>query len=501
MTHYLEKEFFTLLKEDASVFRFIKAGALDGIWYWDLDHPAHEWMSPTFWRTLGYDPSAREHLASEWQDLIHPDDLQVALENFQMHLDDPSHPYDQVVRYRHQEGHWVWIRCRGMAIRDDAGTPHRMIGIHIDVTEVQHSRAIQRLYEHTPALLLALTANHTIEFVSERWLSHFGYTRDAVIDREVEAFLTEASHQRFEADLRPRLVADGVGEGEPLEWICGDGSTREIELSATTEHHHGRVTRTLIAMRDVTELNHSNRALQRRTQQLERSNKDLEQFAFAASHELQEPLRKINGFTDLVLDEDGDKLSDNSLSYLQVVQRAVLRMKSLIDALLSFSLLQPANRLTFQEVDLAEVFNEARGALSLRLEETGGRLEVVGDLPIIEGEPTHLHHLLQNLLSNALKFHKPDTPPHVRVSASVMDGWCELRVEDNGIGIEPRYQARIFQVFKRLHGRSQYQGTGIGLALSLRIAEHHGGTLNVQSQLGEGATFIARLPVHPQEHI
>ncbi len=140
---YLKDELYSLIQTDHNVFEFLEAGSLDGIWYWDILDPTKEWLSPGFWRTFGYDPAEKEHLASEWQDMIHPDDLQTALENFRLHLEDPSHPYDQVVRYEHKNGSTVWVRCRGLAIRDEAGNPIRMLGAHNDLTKQMEAHAQQ----------------------------------------------------------------------------------------------------------------------------------------------------------------------------------------------------------------------------------------------------------------------------------------------------------------------------------------------------------------------
>ncbi len=135
-SHYLKDELYRLVSSQPEIFDFLQEGSLDGLWYWDLQDPEHEWMNARFWELLGYDPAERQHLASEWQDLIHPDDLKLALENFQKHCEDPSHPYDQVVRYRHRNGRTIWVRCRGIAIRDESGTPVRMLGAHNDLTEL-----------------------------------------------------------------------------------------------------------------------------------------------------------------------------------------------------------------------------------------------------------------------------------------------------------------------------------------------------------------------------
>jgi PAS domain S-box-containing protein len=132
--HYLKQELYALVQSDPAIFEFIQSGSLDGLWYWDLTQPEIEWMSPRFWEVLGFDPATKTHLAAEWQDLIFEEDLQTSLENFEKHCADPNHPYDQMVRYRHRDGHTVWVRCRGIAIRDENGTPIRLLGAHTDLT-------------------------------------------------------------------------------------------------------------------------------------------------------------------------------------------------------------------------------------------------------------------------------------------------------------------------------------------------------------------------------
>ena len=137
---YLKDELDKLIVSEISIFNFILSGSLDGIWYWDLEHPENEWMSPRFWEVLGYDPAEMKHLASEWQDKIFPEDLQVAVDNFHKHLENPKHHYDQIVRYRHKDGSTVWVRCRGIAIPDGNGKPVRMLGAHNDLTEIMKAK-------------------------------------------------------------------------------------------------------------------------------------------------------------------------------------------------------------------------------------------------------------------------------------------------------------------------------------------------------------------------
>lgn len=136
-SHYLKDELYARISTDPALFDFLQSGSLDGLWYWDLENPENEWMNARFWELLGYDPKEKKHLASEWQELIDPDDLKMALENFHKHCEDPAHPYDQIVRYTHKNGKTIWVRCRGIAIRNKEGKPIRMLGAHNDLTELK----------------------------------------------------------------------------------------------------------------------------------------------------------------------------------------------------------------------------------------------------------------------------------------------------------------------------------------------------------------------------
>ena len=161
--HYLKRELYDLIKKDSTIFEFLQQGSLDGIWYWDLETQEDEWMSPAFWELLGCDPEKKKHLVSEWKDLIHSGDLKVVLENFRKHCADSGHPYDQVVRYRHENGSTIWVRCRGIAIRDEAGKPVRLLGAHTDLTQLK--RTEEQLRAKTVELEAALKRIGSLESI------------------------------------------------------------------------------------------------------------------------------------------------------------------------------------------------------------------------------------------------------------------------------------------------------------------------------------------------
>lgn len=233
--------------------------------------------------------------------------------------------------------------------------------------------------------------------------------------------------------------------------------------------------------------------------ELTRSNQELQDFAYVASHDLQEPLRKIQAFGDILESEFSDRLEEGA-EYLKRMHAAASRMSQLIEDLLVFSRVTTRPP-TPTKIDLSKVVGEVLIDLEARITETDGRVEV-GDLPEVMADPTHMRQLFQNLIGNALKFHRDGVLPIVKVSAQPskdVHGTCEITVADNGIGFDEKYGDRIFGVFQRLHGRDSYDGTGIGLAVCRKIVERYNGTITAQGQPGEGATFIIKLPAATKE--
>lgn len=238
--------------------------------------------------------------------------------------------------------------------------------------------------------------------------------------------------------------------------------------------------------------------LQAYTTKLEQSNRELQDFAFVASHDLQEPLRKIQAFGDRLKVKFADKLGDQGKDFLDRMQNAAGRMQVLIEDLLSFSRITSKAQ-PFAPINLSKVVEGVLSDIETRIERTQGRV-TMGELPTIDADSLQLRQLFQNLIGNALKFHRQGVPPEIEVSAQITsDGYCEIRIADNGIGFEEKYLDKIFTVFQRLHTRSEYEGTGIGLAICRKIIERHNGTITAISTLGKGSTFIVMLPVTQPE--
>lgn len=232
--------------------------------------------------------------------------------------------------------------------------------------------------------------------------------------------------------------------------------------------------------------------LHRSAADLARSNAELEQFAYVASHDLQEPLRKIQAFSDLLVKSCGESQSPEARDYVQRIQNAAGRMRALIQDLLMLSRVTSKAR-PFVRVDLAQVARDALADLEVPIGESNARVEI-RELPKVHADASQMSQLFLNLLGNALKFRRDEEPPHIIVSAITDGEHVEIAVADNGIGFDERYADRIFKPFQRLHARDRYPGTGIGLAICKKIVERHGGELRVTSVKGKGTTFVVRLP-------
>ncbi|HEY8749140.1 MAG TPA: PAS domain S-box protein [Tepidisphaeraceae bacterium] len=296
-------------------------------------------------------------------------------------------------------------------------------------------------------------------------------------------------------------------------FIRRDGTGFPVAYTSSPTFENGKVTGAVVAFHDITQRKWAEDTLRRSKEQLEQlvgertaelevansqlraSNRELQDFASVASHDLQEPLRKIQAFGDRLEAKSAAALGPEGQDYLQRMRNAAGRMQTLISDLLQFSRITTRAQ-PFTPIDLGKIASEVLGDLETAVERSGGRVEI-GALPQIDADPTQMRQLIQNLIGNALKFRNPELPPVVKVSSETDTeaNVCKLIVRDNGIGFEEKYLDRIFNVFQRLHTRGVYEGTGIGLAVCRKIAERHGGSITARSAPARGSTFIVTLPI------
>jgi two-component system sensor kinase FixL len=338
----------------------------------------------------------------------------------------------------------------------------------------------------------------------------FGHPREKVLGTKPSDVLfppgKSAGHQnRIDRYLE---VGEGSMLGKRIEVTAlrANGETFAAEMAMTMSRERGAPVLTFF-VRDISQRKKAEREQAHYAAELERSNRELEQFAYVASHDLQEPLRKIRTFGDRLEMKCKPQLDEVGQDCIERMQSAAARMQHLIEGLLALSRVTTKLR-EFAPVDLAKVAQEVVSDLEVRIEKVGGRVEL-GGLPTIQADAVQMRQLLQNLIGNALKFHREDEPPLVKVSGRFVQGrdqrgsgpqsaaeeQCRIVVEDNGIGFDEKHQERIFGVFQRLHPRDVYEGTGIGLAICRRIAELHGGSITARSAPDRGATFEVLLPV------
>jgi PAS domain S-box-containing protein len=337
-----------------------------------------------------------------------------------------------------------------------------------------------------------------------------GIPVDALVGQPDSMFTPIAPSER--PALRERF-ARVISTGETIDYETRvefpDGSIGTFESRLGPIRAGDKITGSVLVTRDLTRQRQAEEArrtaerqIREYTVQLERSNSELERFASVASHDLQEPLRKIQAFSDRLRQKYEELLPEAGRDYVNRMQEAAKRMQDLINDLLMFSRLTTKEH-RFSPVNLQKILTAVLSDLEVRIEENDAKVEY-GEIPLIEADPVHMRQLFQNLISNALKFRRPDQPPVVKISAQTVavEGkrapMLRLTFSDNGIGIEPRYHDRIFGIFERLHSRGKYEGTGVGLAVCRKICDQHGGSIRVEASPEGGSAFIAELPTRQE---
>jgi light-regulated signal transduction histidine kinase (bacteriophytochrome) len=291
-------------------------------------------------------------------------------------------------------------------------------------------------------------------------------------------------------DMFEAVQREGSHVGELLH-RCRDGKTVHAQMSVNVVRDAtGAPVASVATMADITALRRAEQDLGRRTQELERSNRELEQFAYVASHDLQEPLRMVSSYTQLLAKRYHDRLDSDANEFIAYAVGGANRMQRLINDLLAYSRVNTQGRVP-KPVDSHVALGHALANLAAAIEEHQAMVSN-DDLPVVNADETQLVQVFQNLIGNALKFRSNETP-RVHISAERRPGEWLFSVRDNGIGIAPEFHPRLFQIFQRLHGKD-VPGTGIGLAQCKRIVERHGGIIWVESEEGQGATFRFTLP-------
>ncbi len=389
------------------------------------------------------------------------------------------------------------LRAENAALRVAHGEPARSeLGASgLPASESQLRAIVENLHDG-----LVITDLHDIILYANARMSEMtGYSNAELVGQNAHQSLVDPAHWAHCAG-RNQQREQGQRDTYEIPVLHRDGSTRWMLINGSPlRNDKGAIVGTIGAHFDFTErkLNEVERA--RFAQRLQNSNRDLETFAFVVSHDLKQPLRKIEVFSSRLQNEENAKLSVQGQLYLDRIRVAVERMTSLIDGLLAYSRVASGDA-PWGEVDLNQIASDVMFDLELVVERAGADVQI-GQLPRVCASATQMHQLLQNLIGNALDYRQPDVPLVVRVSGRVVGEHCHLEVADNGRGFEPQQSAHIFEIFSRLNGNENSEGSGVGLTICRAIVERHGGTLTAQSTPDQGATFRARFPIAPPQSV
>lgn len=473
-----------------------------------------------------------ESLGTGWNKTLHPEDRDRVTREWERGVKE-NRMLKSEYRLLRPDGTFSWVFCQSVALRDEAGQVTGYLGTLSDITERVEAEAELRQYkdnleqlveertaelgqayaqlqeteetarknearyraivEDQTELICRFKPDGTLTFVNPAYCRYFNKKEEELVGKNFMPMIPEEDWAKAQTALANLSRENPVVTIEHRV-IMPDSEVRWQQWTDRVVYDEkGKAMETQAVGRDISDRKLAEEELKAYAAKLEISNRELQDFAYVASHDLQEPLRKIQAFGDRLNSKYGDVLTDKGRDYLARMQNAAARMQVLIEDLLSFSRVTTKAQ-PFLPVNLKEITTAVVSDLEVRIEETGGRVEI-GTLPQVEGDASQMRQLFQNLIGNALKFHKKDVPPLVKVEATRQGNMYEIKVIDNGIGFEEKYSDRIFTIFQRLHGRSTYEGTGIGLAVCRKIVERHGGTITAQSIPGEGATFIFTLPV------
>ncbi|RYZ00521.1 MAG: PAS domain S-box protein [Chitinophagaceae bacterium] len=517
------------LKDNQNFLRKLTDATPSVISSYNVHSGRYTFVSEGMEKLLGYSPQeVLDGGVPFVSELIHPDDLEALLVRNEEVLDEanrnPDAP-DPIVefhyRMRHKNGSWRWLHSFGTVFdRNEAGTVEHVLNISLDVT--QQMEALRKIEEQEYFIQQIADASPTVLYLFDVPSGKFIY-----INREIFYVLGYTPEEVL--DLGP---ADLPGLYHPDDWLLlpeRPGSDSRFQFQESMMQYEcrlrkksggwywmlarevvfrkdgeGRVQQILGAALDINRRKEMERTLLQNSFQLEQSNASLEEFAYVASHDLKEPLRKIATFGDRLVASQLERMSPEGQVYLTKVVDAAQRMQTMIDDLLSVSRI--SGNQGFEDYSLQSLLNDAVQTLEFKIEQMGASIDAT-PLPDAHVVPSQFRQLFQNLLSNSLKFVREGVPPVIRIRyrvlqpAEVTDGalrkaseYLELTFTDNGIGFENEYAQRIFQIFQRLNGRSEYEGNGIGLAIVRKIVEHHGGTIQAQGVPDEGASFTIILP-------
>jgi signal transduction histidine kinase len=491
-----------LLKEAESI-------AHNGSFEW-FNGVDHIFWSDELFRIHGFEPNSININFQFYKKLVHPDDLE-RCEKLQQKITESKKNF--ALEYRiirpDKEVRYVYLTAKVILSKDES--INKIIGNLQDITELKNAAI---LLEKTESIYKTIASNVPDSVV----LMYDRNFKLILFDGPILEDITFKNELYTGIPLSDMFPAEEVQQNEDILKRAFDGEELQVEKDFETEktfmidfkpvrNASGDIFNVMVVMHDITEIKKVQKSLESKVEELNRSNQDLEQFAYVASHDLQEPLRKIRAFGDRLQTKYSSNIAEEGLDYIKRMQSASERMQTLIDDLLTFSRVTRTDE-GYVEVDLHDQLKKIIEDLEFTIEKKNATIDLMVNHNIC-AIPGQIRQLFQNLISNAVKFTNEGVPPLVEIKSEILRGdafneeqllqnkdYCRITIRDNGIGFDQQYSEKIFELFQRLHTRNEYQGTGIGLAVCKKIVEKHNGIIKVNSKQNEGTLFTIILPVN-----
>ena len=484
-----------LLSESQQRLELALKGANLGSWDYDV-RENRAFVDKTCADLFGYSPDDMEPDLGSWRRVLHPEDKANVIEAWNAHIEGRTPFFEAEHRVRAKWGGWIWVLSRGKVVeRDEEGKPLRVSGTAYNVTArklaeeklLQMSKVFMESID--PILIRDLDGN--IVDLNRAAEETYGWSRDELIGKPIRTIVSPTRHEIVDE------LHEQCKRGEKVENIEAlhrrkSGQTIPVLLSLSLlTDEKGAPLGIASITKDLTDLKRTEEMLRSKTEALERSNKDLEEFAYVAAHDLREPLVGIAAYLKVLQQRCRDSLSAEARKFISRALDITLRMDGLIQSLLAYSRLGTEQE-TPEPTDCNLAMDRALSNLASAIEGSGAKI-TRDTLPLVVGNPSQVVQLLQNLLSNAIKF-AADRPLEIHVGATKEGPVWQFFIRDNGIGIEPPYFDRIFRIFQRIETSRESPGTGIGLANCKKIVERHGGRIWVESEPAKGSTFFFTIP-------
>jgi len=523
------------LRESEERFALALEGAGAGLWDWDM--VKDQVVYSTQWkRMLGYEDHEVEDAFSGWKDLWHPDDRPRIEEALDDYLSGKTSDYEIVHRLRHKDGTWRWIVTRGGIIRDPAGKPLRWVGTNTDISERKQAEEALRQSEERHKEMIAgisdviaiMAVDGTLRYKSPNIERHFGWLPEDLVGTNGWETVHPDDLERIQGEFLALLDEHDSVVTVEYRYKCKDGGYKTIELTATNLTNSPLIDGVLMNYHDITERKQAEDEIQRlnaeleervitRTAQRDAFNRELEAFAYSAAHDLRAPLRAIDGFSKIVIDDAAERLTPEEVEHLERVRAAAQRMAQMIDDLMGLSKVT-RRPLLRREVDVSATAREV--AEELRAAQPRRRVEVVvAPGMTAAADPALLRLVLVQLLDNAWKFTSHHDAARIEVGVAIADADADggggdgagdagagvgddgagreervFFVRDDGAGFDMAYAKQLFGAFQRFHAAGEFEGGGIGLAMVQRLVLRHGGRVWAAAEVEKGATFFFTLP-------